>query len=184
MARLEVPRPATFVSLTGFMGVGKSRIGRELARALMLHFIDLDRYIERRTGLSIPDIFRHLGEEAFRRMEKEAVRELLGKDFLVLSLGGGTFMDPESRRALLARGPVVCLWASPETILERATRKPGERPLLQVANPLERIRTLLEERAPIYREAHVHVSTDSRQVDEVVEEIVAKLWDHAKAKRA
>lgn len=121
------------------MGVGKSRIGRELARALMLHFIDLDRYIERRTGISIPDIFRHLGEEAFRRMEKEAVRELVGKDYLVLSLGGGTFMDPESQKALLGRGPVVALWASPETILERAMRKPGERPLLQVENPLERI---------------------------------------------
>ncbi|GLV47830.1 shikimate kinase [Thermus sp. LT1-2-5] len=184
MARLEVPRPATFVSLTGFMGVGKSRIGRELARTLMLHFIDLDRYIERRTGLSIPDIFRHLGEETFRRMEKEAVRELVAKDFLVLSLGGGTFVDPESRSLLLARGPVVALWASPETILERATRKPGERPLLQVENPLERIRALLEARTPIYQEAHVHVSTDHRQVEEVVEEIVAKLWAYAEAKRS
>ncbi|WP_038059102.1 shikimate kinase [Thermus amyloliquefaciens] len=183
MTRLEVPRPATFVSLTGFMGVGKSRIGWELARALMLHFIDLDRYIERRTGLSIPDIFRHLGEEAFRRMEKEAVRELVAKDFLVLSLGGGTFVDPENRAMLLGRGPVVALWASPETILERATRKPGQRPLLQVENPLERIRTLLEARRPIYQEAHIHVSTDGRKVEEVVEEIVEKLWSHAKAKR-
>ncbi|TBH17428.1 shikimate kinase [Thermus thermamylovorans] len=183
MTRLEVPRPATFVSLTGFMGVGKSRIGRELARALLLHFIDLDRYIERRTGLSIPDVFRHLGEEAFRRMEKEAVRELIAKDFLVLSLGGGTFVDPENRALLLARGPVVALWASPKTILERATRRPGERPLLQVENPLERIRTLLEAREAIYREAHVHVSTDGRRVEEVVEEILEKLWSHAEAKR-
>ncbi|SDE43132.1 shikimate kinase [Thermus arciformis] len=183
MARLEVPRPATFVSLTGFMGVGKSRIGKELARALMLHFIDLDRYIERRTGISIPDIFRHLGEEAFRKMEKEAVRELLGKDFLVLSLGGGTFVDPENRKALLGRGPVVALWASPETILERTLRKPGERPLLQVENPLERIRTLLEARRPVYQEAHIHVSTDGRKVEEVVAEIVEKLWAYAKARR-
>ena len=180
MARIEVPRPATFVSLTGFMGVGKSRIGRELSRALMLHFIDLDRYIERQTGISIPDIFRHLGEEAFRRMEKEAVGELIRKDYLVLSLGGGTFLDPENRKALLSRGPVVALWASPETILERATRKPGERPLLQVENPLERIRTLLQARAPIYREAHIHVSTDGRKVEEVVGEILAKLWAYAK----
>ncbi|WP_114312852.1 shikimate kinase [Thermus caldifontis] len=184
MARLEVPRPATFVSLTGFMGVGKSRIGRELARTLMLHFIDLDRYIERRTGISIPDIFRHLGEETFRKMEREAVGELIQKEYLVLSLGGGTFMDPENRRKLLHRGPVVALWASPETILERASRKPGERPLLQVENPLERIRTLLEARAPIYREAHIHVSTEGRRVEEVVEEIVEKLWEYAKAKRA
>lgn len=183
MARLEIPRPATFVSLTGFMGVGKSRIGKELSRALMLHFIDLDRYIERRTGLSIPDIFRHLGEEAFRKMEREAVRELLEKDFLVLSLGGGTFVDPENRKALLARGPVVALWASPETILERTLRKPGERPLLQVENPLERIRALLEARTPIYQEAPIHVSTDHRKVEEVVAEIVEKLWAYAKARR-
>jgi shikimate kinase len=184
MARLEVPRPATFVTLTGFMGVGKSRIGRELSRALMLHFIDLDRYIERRTGLSIPDIFRHLGEEAFRRMEREAVRELAGKDYLVLSLGGGTFVDPENRKVLLERGPVVALWASPETILERTLRKPGERPLLQVEDPLERIRALLEARTPVYREAHIHVSTDRRKVEEVVAEIVEKLWRHAKARGA
>ncbi|MGC8904726.1 shikimate kinase [Thermus sp.] len=183
MARLEVPRPATFVTLTGFMGVGKSRIGRELSRALMLHFIDLDRYIERRTGVSIPDIFRHLGEEAFRRMEREAVRELAGKDYLVLSLGGGTFVDPENRKVLLERGPVVALWASPETILERTLRKPGERPLLQVEDPLERIRALLEARTPVYREAHVHASTDHRKVEEVVAEIVEKLWTHAKARR-
>ncbi|MGC8968243.1 MAG: shikimate kinase [Thermus sp.] len=184
MARLEVPRPATFVTLTGFMGVGKSRIGRELSRALMLHFIDLDRYIERRTGVSIPDIFRHLGEEAFRRMEREAVRELAGKDYLVLSLGGGTFVDPENRKVLLERGPVVALWASPETILERTLRKPGERPLLQVEDPLERIRALLEARTPVYREAHIHVSTDHRKVEEVVAEIVEKLWRHAKARGA
>lgn len=183
MARLDIPRPATFLSLTGFMGVGKSRIGRELARTLMLHFIDLDRYIERRTGISIPDIFRHLGEEAFRHMEREAVGELTQKEYLVLSLGGGTFVDPENRKRLLARGPVVALWARPETILERAMRRPGERPLLQGENPLERIRTLLENRAPIYLEAHIHVSTDERRVEEVVAEIVEKLWEYAKAKR-
>ncbi len=181
---LKVPRPATFISLTGFMGVGKSRIGRELARALLLHFIDLDRYIERRTGLSIPDIFRYLGEEAFRRMEREAVAELVGKDYLVLSLGGGTFMDPESRQALLGKGPVVALWASPETILERVARKPGQRPLLQGEDPLGRIRTLLEQRAPIYREAPIQVSTEGRSVEAVVAEIVEKLWAYAKDRGA
>ena len=184
MARLEVPRPATFVTLRGFRGVGSSRSGRELARALMLHVIDLDRYIERRTGISIPDIFRHLGEEAFRRMEKEAVRELVGKDYLVLSLGGGTFMDPESQKALLGRGPVVALWASPETIRERATPRPGATPPLQVANPPPRRRPARERRAPIYRKAHIHVSTDGRRVEEVVEEIVEKLWRHAEARGA
>ncbi|WP_413217381.1 shikimate kinase [Thermus oshimai] len=184
MRRIEVPRPATFVSLTGFMGVGKSRVGRELARALMLHFIDLDRFIERRTGLSIPDIFRYLGEEAFRRLEKEAVAELSEKDHLVLSLGGGTFVDLENRARLLARGPVVALWASPRTILERVARKPGERPLLQGEDPLGRIEALLQARAPIYQEAHIHVTTEGRRVEEVVEEIVEALWRYAKARGA
>ncbi|WP_337845050.1 shikimate kinase [Thermus sp.] len=184
MRRIEVPRPTTFVSLTGFMGVGKSRVGRELARALMLHFIDLDRFIERRTGLSIPDIFRYLGEETFRRLEKEAVAELIKKDHLVLALGGGTFVDPENRARLLQRGPVVALWASPRTILERVARKPGERPLLAGEDPLARIEALLEARAPLYREAPIHVSTEGRRVEEVVAEIVEALWRYAKARGA
>jgi shikimate kinase len=179
---LDIPRPATFVSLTGFMGVGKSRIGRELAQALMLHFIDLDRYIERRTGLSIPEIFRHLGEGAFRQMEKEAVAELVEKDFLVLSLGGGTFVDAENRRRLLARGPVVALWASPETILERVARKPGQRPLLEGEDPLERVRRLLKEREPVYREAQIHVVTEGQRPKEVVERIVRELWKYARGR--
>ncbi len=180
MRRLEVPRPCTFVSLTGFMGVGKSRVGRELARALLLHFVDLDRYIERKTGIPIPEIFRHLGEGTFRAMEREALREVLQKDYLVLALGGGTFMDPENRRALLGRGPVVALWASPKTILERVTRKLAQRPLLQGDDPLARIEALLEARTPLYREAHIHISTDGRKTEEVVAEIVEALWRYAK----
>lgn len=175
---LHVDRPTTWVTLTGFMGVGKSRIGRELAHELMLHFIDLDGYIERETGLTIADIFRHLGEETFRRLEAEAVSELVHKDFMVLSLGGGTFMSPENRGKLLNRGIVVALWASPETIFERVSRKPGKRPMLEGEDPLGRVQRMFSEREPIYRQAHIHVSTDGRRVQEVVEEIIEKLWDY------
>ncbi|AEB12279.1 Shikimate kinase [Marinithermus hydrothermalis DSM 14884] len=174
--RIEVPRPTTWVALTGFMGVGKTRIGRELAQELMLHFIDLDRYIERETGLSIPDIFRYLGEATFRRLEAEAVAEVASKPYLVVALGGGTFVNPENRRILLARGPVVALWASPETIYERVRRRPGKRPLLAGEAPLERIRKLLAEREAAYREAPIHASTDQRASREVVQEIIEKLW--------
>lgn len=175
---LQIDRPTTWVTLTGFMGVGKSRIGRELAHELMLHFIDLDGYIERETGLTIADIFRHLGEETFRRLEAEAVSELVHKDFMVLSLGGGTFMSPENRGKLLSRGIVVALWASPETIFERISRKPGKRPMLEGEDPLGRVQRMFSEREPIYRQAHIHVSTDGRRVQEVVEEIIEKLWDY------
>lgn len=178
---LKIERPATWVALTGFMGVGKSRIGRELARELILHFIDLDRYIERQTGLSIPDIFRHLGEDTFRTLEAEAVAELVQKDFLVLSLGGGTFMHSENRERLLRRGPVVALWASPETILERVNRRPGQRPILDNPDPYNRIKNLLTEREAIYGQAHLHISTDGRRIPDVVEEIIDKLWDYAEA---
>ncbi|WP_027882568.1 shikimate kinase [Meiothermus rufus] len=178
---LEVERPVTWVALTGFMGVGKSHIGRELARALLLHFIDLDRYIERQMGLSVADIFRHLGEATFRQLEAEAVAELVQKDFLVLSLGGGTFVNPENRMRLLQRGPVVALWASPQTILERISRRPGQRPILDAPDPFERIQKLYAEREGIYHQAPLHVSTDGRRPGEVVEEIIQQLWTHAKA---
>jgi shikimate kinase len=178
---LELERPATWVALTGFMGVGKSRIGRELARELMLHFIDLDRYIEREMGLSIADIFRHLGEPTFRQLEVEAVNELTQKDFLVLSLGGGTFVNPENRQRLLRRGPVVSLWASPETIFERVSRRPGQRPILDNSDPFGRIQKLLVEREAIYRQATLHVSTDGRRIPDVVDEIIERLWDYAEA---
>lgn len=180
LTMLHIDRPTTWVSLTGFMGVGKSRIGRELAHELMLHFIDLDGYIERETGLTIADIFRHLGEETFRRLEAEAVGELVQKDFMVLSLGGGTFVSPENREKLLNRGIVVALWASPETIFERVGRKPGKRPMLEGEDPLGRIQQMFLQREPIYRQAHIHVSTDGRRVQEVVKEIIEKLWDYTK----
>jgi len=178
---LQIERPANWVALTGFMGVGKSRIGRELARALMLHFIDLDRYIERKTGLSVADIFRHLGEPTFRQLEAEAVSELTQKDYLVLSLGGGTFVNPENRQKLLQRGPVVALWASPSTIFERVSRYPGRRPVLDNPDPFKRIQQLLAEREPIYRQATIHVSTDSRRIPDVVDEIIQNLWKYAEA---
>ncbi len=176
MRRIEVERPATWIALTGFMGVGKTRIGRELARELMLHFVDLDRYIEREAGLTIPDIFRYLGEAAFREMERQAVEEIVNKDYIVVSLGGGTFTQPRIREKLLVRGPVVALWASPETIYERVQRRPGKRPLLAEGDPLGKIKKLLAEREAIYRQAHVHVSSEGRSPQETTAEIVEKLW--------
>ena len=174
--QISVERPVTWVALTGFMGVGKTRIGRELARELMLHFVDLDRWIERATGLTIPDIFRYLGEETFRKLEREAVRELVGMDYLVISLGGGTFVDPQSRPLLLERGPVVALWASPETIHQRVSRRPGRRPLLEGENALEQIKRLLKEREDLYRLAPIHVESEGRRPRETAQEIVRKLW--------
>ncbi len=176
MRCIEVDRPVTWVALTGFMGVGKTRIGRELAKELMLHFVDLDRYIEREAGLTIPDIFRYLGEETFRKIEREAVAELVTKDMMVISLGGGTFVDDQNRDRLLKRGPVVALWASPETIYERVQRRPGKRPLLDTPDPLPRIKRLLAEREALYRQAPIHATSEGRSPKQTAEAIVAELW--------
>jgi shikimate kinase len=172
---LPTDRPSTWVALAGFMGTGKSRIGWELSRRLSLTFIDTDKVIERVSCMRISDIFEYYGEATFRDYETEVVRRCLKLDEVVISTGGGTVMREENREMLKSRGPVVVLWASPETIYKRTRRH--KRPLLEVSNPIERIRELLQSRREAYEQvAAFHVSTDNRDSSDVVEEIVAKLW--------
>lgn len=172
---LPLERPVDWVALVGFMGTGKSRIGWELSRRLGLTFIDTDKVIARVSCMSIPEIFETYGETTFRDYETEVVRRCLKLDEVVVSTGGGTVVREENRRMLAARGPVVALWASPETIYRRTRRH--KRPLLEIGNPVERIQELMRARRAAYEEvASLHVSTDGRNSADVVEEIVEKLW--------
>ena len=167
-------RPVTWVALAGFMGTGKSRIGWELSRRLALTFIDTDRVIERVSCLKIPEILELYGESVFRDYETEVVRRTLRLDEVVVATGGGTVVRPENRRLLRSRGPVVVLEASPDTIYKRTRRH--KRPLLELGDPIQRIRHLLAERASAYDEvASIKVSGDDREADDVVDEIVAQL---------
>ena len=170
---IKLDRPVDWVALVGFMGTGKSRIGWELSRALALHFFDTDKVIEKVAGLTVAQIFEAYGEPTFRAYESETVERCIALNEAVISCGGGTFNNSENRAKLLARGPVVALSASPETILERTKRSP--RVLLQVPDPLGKIRELLEIRKPFYDQAPIQVSTDGRLRREVVQEIVEKL---------
>ncbi len=170
---IELDRPVDWVALVGFMGTGKSRIGWELSRALALHFFDTDKVIEKVAGLTVAQIFEAYGEPTFRAYESETIERCIALNEAVISCGGGTLNNPENRAKLLARGPVVALSASPETILERTKRSP--RVLLQVPDPLGKIRELLEIRKPFYDQAPIQVSTDGRLRREVVQEIVEKL---------
>jgi shikimate kinase len=173
--RLLVDRPVSWIALAGFMGTGKSRIGWELSRRLSLTFIDTDKVIERVSCMRISDIFEYYGEATFREYETEVVRRTLRLDEVVISTGGGTVMRPQNREMLKSRGPVIVLSASPETIYLRTRR--SQRPLLQVANPVEKIYELMEARKEAYADvAAFHVSTDNRHSSDVVEEIVEKLW--------
>lgn len=167
-------RPVTWVSLVGFMGTGKSRIGWELSRRLSLNFIDTDRVIERVSCMSIPDIFDLYGEAVFRDYESEVVRRCVRLDEVVVSTGGGTAVRSENRLTLKGRGPVVLLTASAETIYKRTRRH--KRPLLERGDPVKRIQELLASRQEAYRDAaSLTVSTDNRRSSDVVEEIVNKL---------
>lgn len=169
-----IERPVTWVAMAGFMGTGKSRVGWELSRALALHFVDTDKLITRVVGKSIPDVFAQEGEHYFRSCEREVVQRVTRLDHAVISLGGGTFIHEANRHHLLDRGPVVVLWATPETVYQRT--KHSDRPLLQTEDPLGRIKDLMDERKSLYRKGTIHVHSDGRPSEEIVEEIIDRLW--------
>lgn len=152
--------------LIGFMGTGKTTIGRHVAKSLGFRFVDTDHQITRKAGKPIPKIFEEDGEEAFRRIETEVLRECAAKSEQVISTGGGIVTRPENLEILEQAGYVVWLKASPETIYERVKRN-RNRPLLQTENPLETIQNLLEERVDLYRKANdLSVTTDGLTLDE------------------
>ncbi|RJF73870.1 MULTISPECIES: shikimate kinase [Deinococcus] len=177
-----IERPVTWVALAGFMGTGKSRVGWELSRALALHFVDTDKLITRVVGKSIPEVFAQEGEGYFRACEHEVVQRVTRLEHAVISLGGGTFIHEENRRRLLQRGPVVVLWATPETVYQRT--KNSDRPLLKSEDPLSKIKNLMDERESIYREGTIHVHSDGRPSEEIVEEILERLERWAEVHQA
>lgn len=163
------------VILVGFMGTGKSAVGKLLARRLDRPFLDLDRKIEKETGRSVQEIFAREGEAAFRRLEAKAVREAAALKGHVIATGGGVMCDEKNVDALKASGVLVCLTASPDVILERTSESLGSRPLLAGGGPKERIETLLKLRAPYYAQADLTIDTNSRPLQEIADEILCKL---------
>ena len=177
-----IERPVTWVALAGFMGTGKSRVGWELSRALALHFVDTDKLITRVVGKSIPEVFAQEGEGYFRACEQEVVQRVTRLEHAVISLGGGTFIHEENRRRLLSRGPVVVLWATPEPVYQRTQH--SDRPLLNAEDPLTKIKSLMDERESIYREGTIHVHSDGRPSEEIVQEVIERLERWAEVHQA
>lgn len=160
------------VVLTGFMGTGKTAVGRRLAKRLGWRFVDLDERIEASAGMTVRDIFAHRGEAVFRRLERRHLAQTLRDSEQVIATGGGALVDAANRARCLACGPVVCLTASPRVILARLGRRMRTRPLLQgVADPRQRVRSLLAKRAGAYAQATLTVATDHATVDDVVERV-------------
>lgn len=160
--------------LVGFMGTGKSTVGRAVAQRMGFTLLDSDHEIERRQGKTIPEIFALQGEPAFREMERRFVVEGHPSQRTVVSCGGGLVIAPGMLELLQARGVVICLHASIETILARTARQ-RNRPLLEVENPEERVRTLFAQREPVYRRAGALILTDSRPLQDIVSHVL-RTW--------
>jgi len=163
------------VSLVGLPGSGKSTVGRQLARRLQRPFFDSDHVIEERLGCSIRDFFEREGEDRFRDIEESVLDELTQLPNAVVSTGGGAVIRPATRQRLRERGKVVYLNSAPEEIFRRL-RHDQNRPLLQVADPLARLRDLYATRDPLYREtAHFVIETGRPTVATLVNMIVMQL---------
>jgi len=139
------------IYLIGLMGVGKTTIGKQLAKALQRPFYDSDKVIEESTGVDIPTIFSYEGEEGFRIREQSVIQHLTSLQGIVMATGGGAVLKQENREALKGSGFVVYLHCSIDKILYR-TRHDTQRPLLKTANPRQRLQTLLAQREPLYQE--------------------------------
>jgi shikimate kinase len=162
-------------SLIGLPGSGKSTVGRQLARRLALPFVDSDHVIEQRLGCPIRQYFEREGEDSFRDVEAAVIDELSQAAQGVLSTGGGAVLRAENRRHLHERGQVVYLKSTPDELFRRL-RHDRNRPLLQVADPLVRLRELYAIRDPLYREtAHFTVETGRPSVATLVNMIVMQL---------
>ena len=162
------------IVLTGFMGTGKTAVGRELARLLDMKLIDVDTEIEVSREMTVNEIFKEFGEPVFREIETDMIKEVSRNNQVIISTGGGAVLKQENMETLRETGIIVCLMASPETILRR-TGSTDDRPLLHVENPLEKIRQLMDFRKPYYEKADIVIATEGKTPLQIAEEIVEKV---------
>lgn len=153
------------------MGTGKTAVGRELSNILGWKFIDIDDVIVKTQNLAISEIFNQHGEPAFRDIETETIRETTKTNNIIISTGGGAILRLENMDLLRRNGIIICLTARPETILNR-TSKSSKRPLLNVDDPLKRIKDLMKSREPFYEKADFMIDTEAKTPRQVAEEIL------------
>ncbi len=158
------------IYILGFMGTGKSAVGRELAKIKKWHFVDLDEFIELRQQRRIADIFAKEGEPYFRKIEKKALKEVSTQDKFVVACGGGIVLDKDNIKLMKKTGMLICLSATAKEILKRVS-KDTHRPLLNVGEPLKRVELLLKMRAPYYMQADKIINTSNLSVKQVANKI-------------
>jgi len=172
----ELPQPEINqpLVLVGLMGVGKTCVGRRLAKHLGVAFADADDEIVKAAGCSVDDIFKHYGETAFRDVEKRVIKRLLGENSPVIATGGGAFMDASTRELIKKTAISVWLRADLQVLTER-TRRRGGRPLLDNGNRQEILEKLMTERDPQYQTADIHIDTGHDSLDATVGHILDQL---------
>lgn len=167
------------------MGCGKSSVGRKLSALLSCSYTDLDAFIEKEAGRSIPEIFAEDGEAAFRKMEADGLKKVLSKGVeeqngLMLSLGGGTVMTPECEQIVHEQTLCIYLRASVDTLVNHLEGESEGRPMLSAASSLrERISELMSLRSSTYeRTAHIIVDTDGKSIDDICKELISLISSH------
>lgn len=157
--------------LVGFMGSGKTAIGRRVAERLGLTFVDMDTEIESKAGRKISDLFASEGESYFRYLERRETMELAKKQGQVIATGGGVVLDPDNLKDFGNTGVVVCLWVDAETAFER-TQRAAHRPLLEADDRRKKIEDLLAKRMPLYKQIDNVVDTRGRSLETLVEDVM------------
>jgi len=165
------------IIVTGFMGTGKTTIAKLLAIELGRTYVSIDERIEKREGEAISDIFKNKGESYFRKLEKEIVKTVSEKKGQVIDTGGGVILDEENLTNLKKNGIIICFWSDPHVIFER-TKKYVHRPLLNVENPEEKIKELLESRQSRYEKADFHIDTTDFDAGSIIEKVIEIMKKH------
>jgi len=156
--------------LVGFMGSGKTAVAKEIAESTDLKYIEMDELIEKKEARNINDIFKDSGEDYFRKVEKEALKEISLADNQVVSCGGGVVIDEANVNLMKDSGVLICLQARPDVIYKRVKNN-KDRPLLNVENPQVKIEELLRIRRPYYQKANYIIETDNLSVQQVAQEV-------------
>ncbi|MFK7840935.1 MAG: shikimate kinase [Sphingorhabdus sp.] len=166
--------PDQSIVLVGLMGVGKTTVGRRLAKRLGLGFADADEEIERAAGLTVEEIFSRFGEDYFRDGERRVIARLMEGKRQVIATGGGAFMNDDTRALILEQATAIWLDADLDTLVKRVSRR-NTRPLLKSGDPAKILADLAAERNPVYSTAHIHVTGNDSPHETTVEKIIEAL---------